>query len=165
MCSQRQKPCLALELLLLFHLVWPTSTQGTSHKLCACDCALKARVRWERGYGVGLSPQRGVWAPGSRYFCAGRRAVASWGNFLSLGKSASLFPQGIMTKNRTSGRRGRKPLCFCSMLCGPGRCFLLFCILNKRKLPIHGCHVFCSARSAVLPEAFFRPLLMQGVLS
>ncbi|XP_059269491.1 CD48 antigen isoform X2 [Mustela nigripes] len=36
MCSQRQKPCLALELLLLFHLVWPTSTQGPSeHRVTA----------------------------------------------------------------------------------------------------------------------------------
>ncbi|KAI5758362.1 CD48 [Gulo gulo luscus] len=30
MCSQRLKPCLALELLLLFHLVLPTSSQGDS---------------------------------------------------------------------------------------------------------------------------------------
>ncbi|XP_022346409.1 CD48 antigen isoform X1 [Enhydra lutris kenyoni] len=30
MCSQSLKPCLALELLLLFHLVLPTSTQGHS---------------------------------------------------------------------------------------------------------------------------------------
>lgn len=88
---------------MLPHLFLATSIQGTLHKLCACDCALKAWVRWERGYGVGLRPESGVWSPGKRYFYAGRRAVASWGTFLSLRESSPLFSQGIMTKTGPQG--------------------------------------------------------------
>lgn len=101
MCFQRW--CLALELLFLLHLLLATSTQGTLHKLCACDCVLKARVRRGRGNRVRLSPERGACSPDSRHFYAARRAVARWGIFLSLGESTSLFSQGLMTKTGPEG--------------------------------------------------------------
>lgn len=107
MNSQRWECCLALEHLLLLHLFLATSIQGTLRKSCACNCALKARVRWERGYRVGLSPESGVWSPGSRYFYAGSRAVVSWATFLSPKRiSLSLFSQGVMTKTGPQGDGG-----------------------------------------------------------